>query len=195
MASERKVQLAWEFLRRNEEYVRDWQKRLDSEDEKPKIISQIGKALSDKWHVLFMPNPAFSAKDLGDIVKALFLPQFQMRQEFGANAKVPSKTPSHKVWVELDLRLSKEKNLSEVERLYNIHTEAKKLKKSRSNPRSEEKYTEYLKCYDLREQGLTFKEIALRMAPNHTGDRPEETYRQMYLACQKMIAGGYKDLL
>lgn len=187
--------LAWEFLRRNEEYVRDWQKLFDSKDEKPKIISQIGQALSDKWQVAFMPNPDLSPKDLGDIVKVLFLPRFQIKQTFGANAGVPSKTPSHKVWVELDLRLSKEKNLSEVERIYNIHTAAKKPKKSRSNPRSEEKYTEYLKCYDLRERGLTFKEIALRMAPNHTGDRPEETYRQMYLACQKMIDGGYKDLL
>lgn len=190
-----KKALAWEFLRRNEEYINDWQKLIHSEDEKTKIISQIGQALSDKWQISFMPNPDLGPKELGDVVQILFLQQFQMRQTYGENAEVPSKTPSYKVWVELDLRISKEKNLSEVERLYNIHTAAKEPKKSRSNPRNVEKYTEYLKCYDLREQGLTFKKIALKMAPNHTGDRPEETYRQMYLACQKMIERGYKDLL
>ena len=55
-------------------------------------------------------------------------------------------------------------------------------------------YDDYLKIYDLREQGLSFVKIGRRLYPSYSRRDAEEKVRKAYKACLQLISGGYQKI-
>lgn len=194
----------WEYLRRNPEFIKDWE-QLDKEEEKEKYRLAKDKFI-DKWGIFGPYSPYESYEDLlkrvidrGDDLPEAVLRVHLMVYAYKSFPEVPVKLSfdmdetkkmlleQGKINFEFNLRYSKKRLLKDVERIIDqwLPDLPKEKKQKNESKYHFDNFDVYLKVYDLRKEGISWAKIANTLNLNSV-----QTARNHHKAACELIDKG-----
>jgi hypothetical protein len=210
----------WEFLRRNERYIRDYERiACDFTKLLPLEKIKISKYFEGEYGIYYPFNPRrkIGRKKTQILVSAFSLsPAHCMTSKYRMPSKLHHKSSSSSTLAEIlehtkqipeeelaklssiDIRVNlaytKEAMLKEVSKILDEWLPLRKKHKTILNKRLQFKeYETYLKTYDLKKKNLTFNQIASKLKRT-TGRGWEDRLCKNHKACCELIDGGYRKI-
>lgn len=202
------LQFAWEFLRRNDEYKREFTKWIvewlrwwtqSPRLEKPKSVTQSACVICDYFGL----SPEFGLRDPGSISPPVFQAMAQMGRQiiscWNDGVKTDFPHPRHPPSFGMDVRIVSDVDLEQqldfIRLAFNEFTRA-----NGNEPRGAnrthflgDKYIDYLRVYDAVAWGGDMQLAASTLAPNNQG--VYERIKKQFKRAEELVYGGYLDLV
>ena len=196
-------QWAWEYLRRNSDYQKDYKKAQSQPEELINTTGDLMAVLGQKWGLFVIWDPAM--RDLSQI--PLFVAQWgpsiiEYVEKDGVCMNAPW-VPSSKNEVAVifdrskptEPQIEKARTLLSLARKYPLTGDAAKSYTRISG----KKLLECLRVWDARTAGMSYKKIAKWLAPHEPNQYPERSpekrLSKRFKKAERLINGGYRDLV